>query len=188
MSLRRVLTLTALALLALPLAACGNKEEVTTFGHTEGAYLNVGDLTYQVQISRLLNPADNTDRDYLVDVPADQLQLGPDEQWFGVFVIAWNEGDKAVPAAQEFELTDTQENVYRPLLIGPKNVFAFRRGVIPADGQLPVLNSAASNNPSVNGGMLLFKVKNSTLDNRPLELKIHSLTGTPREAAVDLDV
>src|SRR5690606_38371032 len=66
MKLRRVLALTAVSALALPLAACGNKEEVVTHGHTEGSYLNVGNLTYQVQISRQLNPADVTDRSYLI--------------------------------------------------------------------------------------------------------------------------
>lgn len=188
MSLRRVLALSALALLALPLAACGNKQEVTTFGHTEGSYLNVGDLTYQVQISRILNPADNTDRSYLIDLPFGEDQLAPDEAWFGVFVIAFNEGNTPHMATDEFEIVDTQENVYHPVEIGEDNVFAYRPGMIEADGQIPAIGTAASNNPSVNGGLLLFKMKNETFDNRPLELKIHAAEGTPEEAAVDLDV
>jgi hypothetical protein len=188
MNLRRVVILTAVALLALPLAACGNKETETTFGHTEGAYLNVGDLVYQVQISRQLNPNDSEDKGYLVNVPADQVDLAPDQAWFGVFVIAFNESDKAAPAASDFSITDTDGNLYQPLRLGPDNVFAYRPGVVPAAGQIPVRNSAAANNPSVNGGLLLFKVKNEAFNNRPLELKIKGLIGEPREAAVDLDV
>jgi hypothetical protein len=188
MKLRRLFAVTAVAVAAVGLTACGNKEEVTTFGHTEGAYLNVGNLVYQVQISRVLNPKDRTDRSYLIDVPADQLQLAPDEAWFGVFVIGWNESDDAQPAISDFEITDTQGNVYKPVGIGPDNVFAYRVHDIEPGEKEPLQNTAASNNPSVNGSLLLFKVKNSTFDNRPLELKIHALGGEPREAAVDLDV
>jgi hypothetical protein len=188
MKLARPLAVLAVAVAALSLSACGNKEAETTFGHTEGAYLNVGNLVYQVQISRILNPLDRTDRAYLVDVPADQLQLAPDEAWFGVFVIGWNESDKAQPALTDFRITDTQENVYTPVGIGPSNVFAYRSQDIEPGEKEPLQNTAASNNPSVNGAMLLFKVKNSTFDNRPLELKLHATQGEPRDAAVDLDV
>jgi hypothetical protein len=67
-------------------------------------------------------------------------------------------------------------------------VFAYRVHDIEPGEKEPLQNTAASNNPSVNGSLLLFKVKNSTFDNRPLELKLHALGGEPREAAVDLDV
>jgi hypothetical protein len=188
MNLRRVLILTAVALLALPLAACGNKEAETTFGATEGAYLNVGELTYQVQISRQLNPNDNEDKGYLVDVPADQADLGPDEAWFAVFVIAFNETDEPAQTADDFTITDTEGNVYKPLTLGNSNVFAWRGGTIPGGEQLPAKDTAASNNPSVNGSMLLFKVSNDAFNNRPLQLTIQGLEGKPLKAAVDLDV
>jgi hypothetical protein len=188
MNVRRVLILSAVALLALPIAACGNKEHETTFGSTEGAYLNVGDLVYQVQISRQLNPNDNEDKGYLVDVPADQRDLAPDEAWFAVFVIAFNESEKPARSVDEFTITDTEENVYRPLQLGSDNVFAYRSAVVPPAGQNPEKDTAASNNPSVNGSMLLYKVKNEAFNNRPMELKIEGLDGEPHEAAVDLDV
>ena len=41
---------------ALVVGGCGNKEETTTEAATEGIYLDVGDLKYQVQISRIINP------------------------------------------------------------------------------------------------------------------------------------
>jgi len=188
MKLPRLLAVLAVAVAALTVSACGNKESETTFGHTEGAYLNVGNLVYQVQISRILNPKDRTDRSYLIDVPEDQLELAPDEAWFGVFVIGWNEGNETQPAISDFKITDTEGNVYTPLPIGEKNVFAYRVHDIEPGEKEPLLNTAASNNPSVNGSLLLFKVKNDTFDNRPLELHMHALQGEPKDASVDLDV
>ena len=73
------------ALAALALGACGNKEDHVLHAATEGIYLDVGGLKYQVQISRVLNANDREDRDYLVDLPADQ-QLGSNDNWFAVFM------------------------------------------------------------------------------------------------------
>jgi hypothetical protein len=188
MKLRRLLAVSAVAIAALGFTACGNKEKETTFGSTEGSYLNVGNLAYQVQISRLLNPNDNEDKAYLVDIPADQRQLAPDEAWFAVFVVGFNETDKPQQAITDFRITDTQDNVYTPIPIGKDNVFAYRPGIIEPGETKPQKDTAARNNPSVNGSMLLFKVKNSTFDNRPLVLTMHSLGGEPRAASVDLDV
>ncbi|HEU4658513.1 MAG TPA: hypothetical protein VFR97_13355 [Capillimicrobium sp.] len=188
MNLRRLLALLTLALLALPLAACGNKEETITFGETEGAYLDVGDLTYQVQISRILNPNDNEDKSYLVDVPASEADLAPDEAWFAVFMLVQNLEDEPSEAATDFEIVDTEENVYRPITIGPENVFAYRGGTVEAGSTLPEPDTAARNNPSVNGALLLFKVKQDSFANRPLELEIRAEGAEPSEAAVDLDV
>ena len=47
---------------ALALAGCGDKLETRTVGETEGLYIDVGDLKYQVQISRIINPYDVEDR------------------------------------------------------------------------------------------------------------------------------
>ncbi len=188
MKLRRLFAVSAASIAVLGLAACGNKEPETTFAKTEGAYLNVGNVAYQVQISRLLNPNDNEDKSYLVDLPADQRRLGPDEAWFAVFITGFNESNDPQRAITDFKITDTQGNVYTPIAIGPANVFAYRPGVIQPGHTKPEQDTAARNNPSVNGAMLLFKVKNSTFDNRPLQLKLHATTGEPTDATVDLDV
>jgi hypothetical protein len=187
MNLRRLVILLALGVLALPLAACGSKDSPTTFSDTEGTYLNVGDLTYQVQISRNLNPRDSEDSSYLRGVPADQRQLGPDQAWFGVFVIAFNEHHHPATAADDFSISDTEGDVYRPVTLGTDNLFAYHGGIVPPNGQLPVPDTVASNNPSVNGALVLFKVPNSAFNNRPLILRVRGI-GTPSEARVDLDV
>ena len=55
---RRLLTLMTLAAVVVGVAGCGaDKQEARTQGATEGLYLDVGGLKYQVQISRILNPA-----------------------------------------------------------------------------------------------------------------------------------
>lgn len=188
MNLRRPIALT-LTLLAIPLlAGCGDKQETITHGHTEGAYLDVGELTYQVQISRILNPNDNEDKSYLVDVPEDELELAGDEAWFAVFVLVQNLEDAPYEAAEEFSIHDTQENVYTPVEIGPDNVFAYHGGTVEPGHTLPAADTAARNNPSVNGALLLFKMRNETFDNRPLELVIESPGSEPAEASVNLDV
>ena len=189
MNVRRLLSLIAMSAVALALTACGNKHETITQGETEGAYLDVGGLKYQVQISRVLNPNDNEDRAYLVDLPLSQRELAPDEAWFAVFLLVQNNNEETYDAAEEFEILDTQENVYTPLELGPDNVFAYRAGPVAPGDILPEPDTAARNNPSVNGALLLFKVKNFAFDNRPLELEIHSPgEAQPAQAFVDLDV
>ena len=72
MSLRplRVLLLLVLAAASAgALAGCGNKLEVRTVGETEGIYIDVGELRYQVQLSRIINPNDIEDRHYLAGLP-----------------------------------------------------------------------------------------------------------------------
>ena len=58
---------------ALAVAGCGGGTgQLVTSADTEGIYLDLGGMKYQVQISRLLNPTDREDEGYLVDLPAGQ--------------------------------------------------------------------------------------------------------------------
>ena len=174
------------ALAALALGACGNKEEVTLHGTTEGVYIDVGDLKYQVQISRLLNPTDREDSGYLVDLPADQ-QLGPKENWFAVFMRVENTSDKPERATNGYSIRDTQGNIYRPLAMGPKNVFVYRPAVLQPKDILPFADSPAGAN-TIQGAMLLFKIPVANFQNRPLQLLIPPPTGEGETGSVDLDV
>ncbi len=183
---RRLVTFMLVALAAVALGACGNKEKVTLHGSTEGIYIDVGDLKYQVQISRVLNPTDTEDRDYLVDLPADQ-QLKPDENWFAVFVRVENDSDKAAPAASDYSIRDTQGNIYKPVAMGPKNVFAYRPAVLRPKDLLPLPGSAAAEN-TIQGAMLLFRIPVANFQNRPLVLEIPPPRGGGPTGSVDLDV
>jgi hypothetical protein len=183
---RRTLTLLLIALAALALGACGNKESRTLHADTEGEYIDLGPLKYQVQISRLLNPASTEDRAYLVDLPAGE-SLGADDEWFAVFMRVENGTDDPQRAAADYEIVDTQENHYTPVQMGPKNVFAYRPDVIGSDQVLPLPDSPAGQN-SIQGAMLLFKIPVANFANRPLELRIGAPQVTKDIGTVDLDV
>jgi hypothetical protein len=183
--LRRLLAVAMSLALVAALSACGNKQRQTLHAETEGIYVDIGDLKYQVEISRTLNPADPEDRDYLRGVTA---QLAPQEVWFAVFVRVENESNSPRHPAQQYDITDTQDNVFNPVSVDlGSNVFAYDPVTIPGKGLLPNVNAIASQN-SIGGEMLLFKMSRQTLDNRPLELKIHNPADFQSFGTVNLDV
>jgi hypothetical protein len=187
--MRRATRLTAIlaALCAVAATGCGNKHETVTQGETEGIYLDVGELKYQIQISRYLNAADVEDRAYLEGLPANAEQPAGDETWFGVFMRVQNESDETVPPARTFEIHDTQENVYRPIPLDTNvNVFAYKPDPIPPKSLIPAPDSAAAEGV-IQGSLLLFRMTNESLQNRPLEFVIKGGAGGG-EATVDLDV
>jgi hypothetical protein len=184
--MRRLLVIPAAILCALLLAGCGNKEDVVTSADTEGIYLDVDHLKYQVQISRYLNPSDIEDKSYLIGLPQSTAQPGGDETWFAVFMRVQNTTDDSQTPANDFKIVDTQDIEYRPIPLDSKiNPYAYTSAPIPGEGLLPVPDSAAAEN-TIQGSLLLFKVKTDSLQNRPLELRFSGSEGT--EAVVDLDV
>ena len=174
---------------ALALAGCGNKIDVRTVGETEGLYVDVGELNYQVQISRIINPYDIEDRNYLRGLPAGTLPPKADEAWFGVWLRVQNTtSDQTFDTAAEFEIVDTQENTFEPLDFGfEDNVFAYSARPLGPNAVLPNLQEPAGQGP-VQGSLLLFKLTNDALQNRPLEFKITSPTDPSNVGIVDLDV
>ena len=143
--MRRLVVL-AVALLALAGAGCGSDEGVQTTAETEGLYLDINGLKYQIEMSRYMNANDVEDSQYLIGLPEGTAQPGADETWFGVWVRVQNEGDKPLPAATEWEIHDTQDNVFRPIPIDTSiNPFAFAKGVeVPAMTVLPLSSSAVA--------------------------------------------
>ena len=183
--LRRMLAVVLSLALVLALAACGNKQDKTLKAETEGIYIDLGEMKYQVQISRQLNAADPEDSEFLRGVTD---TLGPEDVWFAVFVRVQNESDKTQQPATQFDITDTQENEFNPVAIDKaSNVFAYDPVSIPGKGLLPNVNSVAAQT-SIGGQLLLFKMPRTTLDNRPLELKIHNPDDFQSVGTVNLDV
>jgi len=178
----------ALIAVALTLAACDTKKATTREGETEGIYLNVGPLKYQVEISRQLNPAAiPEDATFLDDIAPEDAKLAPDEIWFDVFVRVENETSKPQRPATSFTITDTEGNSYTPVKFGPNNVFAYSDAPIRAHSYAPGPDTIPAQVGSIGGMQLLFKVKRNSLDNRPLELHIKSFF--PDDEATDsLDV
>lgn len=174
------------AVLALVAAGCGSRSEGTSVADTEGVYITVDEMRYQVQLSRILNPADVEDQGYLRGMPTG-VQPRSDEVWFAIFMRVENGSTQTHRATSDFEIHDTQENVFRPVPLDlDSNVFVYEPREIPAGELLPAVGSPAFNNP-IRGGMLLFKLKTQSLYNRPLELKVASSEGGD-EGTIDLDV
>jgi hypothetical protein len=187
--MRRRLPTAALLIAALLAAgACGHKEERVLQAETEGVYLTLGELIYQVQISRLLNPQDAEDRAYFVGIDPAERELEGAEQWFAVFMRVQNEDDQPHPAAEEFEIEDTAGNRYEPVEFAEENVFAYRAGPVPGDGGLLPAPSSAAAESTIQGSLVLFKIPAPNLENRPLALKIRAGDVPGQEAEVDLDV
>ena len=186
MSLRPLLLLT-LAALAVVLAGCGNKSAIVTSAKTEGIYLDVGQLKYQVQMSRILNPNDEEDRTYLAGLPAGTAQPTGAEAWFGVWMRVQNvHSKKTRAAAKDFSITDTQGHRFTPVTL-TNNPFAYAAQDLPPRTIVPTPNSAAGEGVQ-QGSLILFKVTTEALANRPLEFKIQSPALPDDVGVVDLDV
>jgi hypothetical protein len=161
--------LLAVVLLGFAAAGCGAEERTTA--ETEGLYVDVGGLKYQVQMSRYINPALVEDRDYLVGLPESTAEPAEDETWFGVWMRVQNVSDEPRRAADTWEIHDTQENIYRPIPVDTDvNPLVYEGGTIPPNTVWPLADSAAGQGPT-QGQLLLFKLKTEALQNRPLELR-----------------
>ena len=187
----RPLALLLVLLSALALGACGNRESgPTTEGETEGIYVEVDGLKYQVQVSRQLNPLTSDDQSYLQGLAPEDRRLGADEEFFAIFLRVENETDQEHLSAVDFEIRDTQENVYTPLeFLQPVdlNFFAYRAGVVPPGDLIPIPDSAPGERPPY-GSIVLFKVRRFSIDNRPLELIVKGRRVPQVEGTINLDV
>jgi hypothetical protein len=184
--MRRLLVISAALVCALIGAGCGNKQETVTLGETEGIYLDIDDLKYQIQISRYMNPNDVEDQAYLKGLSGGSTKTGADETWFGVFIRVQNPTDETIAPANDFVIEDTQQNLYRPVPIDANvNPFAYKAEPIPPKSLIPVPDSVASET-TIQGSLLLFKIKTESLQNRPLEFRFRRGSGTT--GVVDLDV
>jgi hypothetical protein len=189
----RPISLTSVALfaaiaLALALSACGNKTTSIHGGETEGVYVDVGPMKYQVQISRALNPgAISEDRTMIEGIEPSEAKLGPDEVWFAVFVRIENETDDPQKPASTYEIEDQQGNRFEPVQINSMNPFYYDTSPVRPHGYAPGPETVARQLGSIGGMLRLFKLKHETLANRPLELTIRS-TSPEDESTVSLDV
>lgn len=182
-----MLLVSSVAAAGLFASGCGEVEDVRTIGETEGLYIDVNDLRYQVQLSRVLNPSDPEDAGYLSGIPESE-ELAAGETWFGVFLRVQNTTESTTAAtAREFEIVDTLENVYEPVQLPAENPWAYRPTVLEPGELLPQPDSPQSSGPT-RGALLLFKLDVETLQNRPLEFEIHSPEDPDEIGIIDLDV
>jgi hypothetical protein len=168
-------------------AGCGG-DEVVTVAETEGIYLDINGLKYQIEMSRYMNPEDVEDSQYFVGLPENSAPPTEDEIYFGVWVWIQNVSKTETrPAASFWEIHDTQDNIYRPIPLDTDiNPWVFEAVDVPPGTVLPLPSSAAGQGP-IQGMLLLFKIRNESFQNRPLELRF-SNGGDSQEGVYDLDV
>jgi hypothetical protein len=105
---RRITTLAVLALTAagtLGSAGCGIEHGTEA---VEGQPLHLGELIYNVQITRFLNPDNVEDANYLEGQP----EAPPGEEYLGVFIRIDNHDDEPHSIPDSFEIVDTRGNTF----------------------------------------------------------------------------
>jgi hypothetical protein len=172
---------------------CGPEEELEV---VEGEPVELGDLRYNVQITRFLNHGDQEDRGYLTG----QEPPPPQQAYLGVFLTIENEGSEDAEIADEFKVVDTEDNEYQP--IPSESPFALQLPghsgttgeqaapdagpvTIPPDGEIPEPDTVPAYGP-IGGALLLFRVDETVTENRPLELEIPGESG--ETGLVELDI
>lgn len=171
--------------LALGLAACGHKQSHPTSADGEGVYVDAGPITYQVQVSRQLNPFAAADYWYLVGKST--TPPTPDQMWFAIFLWAKNQTEVPAKTSDQFDIVDTQGTVYRPIVLNPaQNPYAWVPRTLQPNQTEPAPDTVAFNGPT-QGSELLFKLNNTVYSNRPLTLQIYA-AGQAHPSTVSLDL
>lgn len=159
-------------------AACGSEDPAGVGGTSivpaeavEGEPLELGDLGYNVGITRFLNPFDREDAEYLVGLP----EPDPGTGYLGVFMTIENSSDVARPSASNYIVKDTTEAEYE--IVESESPYALEIGAeVPAEGELPLANTTAQTGPN-HGALLIFQVDDAVSDNRPLVLEVEGFEG-----------
>jgi len=146
---------------------------------------------------------DPEDSEYLRGLTPQQLALRKDpanpidnEVFFGVWIAAYNDTQRPLRSAApaSFTIVDTQDEHFKPVTgtdpRNPPNPYLYKQAIVPAhvgsgSGVQPAPNSPAGSS-TTQGELLLFKIPQSSLENRPLVLHIKGPNGG--EAEIDLDV
>lgn len=174
------LALLLAGLLAVGLIATGCGEEEEELDVEEGVPVELGEVRYNVQITRFLNPHDAEDRAYL----RGEREAPANEEYLAVFMTVENEGDSAAKLPTDLTIRDTRGNTYEPL--SSDSVFAMELGAeVPGGGEVPGPDTPAASGP-INGAMVLFLVDQAVTENRPIELEIPGPTG--ETGRVELDI
>jgi hypothetical protein len=175
--LPQALLLALLVLCVGALSACGGDDSGPAL---EGEPLELGSLTYNVQITRFLNPANLEDATYLEGQPP-----APDgTEYLAVFLRVDNDSDVTQTLPDSFEIVDTRDEHFDA--IESDSPFALEFGAaIPADGTYPPLDTPARSGP-IKGSMLLFALPDTATENRPLELRIPGPDGETGTVQLDL--
>ena len=154
---------------------------------TEGIYVTVDDVKYQIQISRILDPASPEDQAYLRGAARD----GDAGRRRGL-VRASSCASRTTPTSRTRSPTSSSSTTRRATSSSrssstPRSTCSSTSPSELEPGTVyPELNAPASDN-TIRGGLLLFKIPAASLGNRPLEFEIESPSGG-ENAIIDIDV
>ena len=173
-----LLSLLLAAGLATAVAACGSEDPAGVGGTSvvaaeavEGEPLELGELGYNVGITRFLNPSDPEDAEYLVGMP----DPDPGTGYLGVFMTIENESEVERPSASNYIVADTTGAEFE--IVESEGPYALEVGAeVPAEGELPLPNTTAQTGPN-HGLLLVFQVDDTVSDNRPLVLEVEGFEG-----------
>lgn len=176
--MRRLLTGVLLLAAAPLIAACGSHHQSLADSNNSGGYVKAGPVTYQLEVSRELNPYSSEDSGYLKGLPRSEASLTPDQEWFMVSLWAKNTTNRLQKTTARFDVVDTQGNVYKPIIYD--NPYVWRSETLAPGAVEPAPNTTAGYGPT-QGSMLMFKIYSSgdknAYSNRPLTLRIYGNTG-----------
>ena len=142
--------------------------------NNDGTYVSAGALTYQLQVSRELNPYAVEDSQYVRGLPKGTTGPNGQQLWYGVFLWAKNQHHVPHTTSDNFEIVDTQSNTYKPLKLDKAlNPFAWTSETLAGGVTEPGENTTAAQ-AFTQGGLLLFKLPETVYSNRPLTLYILS--------------
>ena len=168
--------------LAVPVAGCGDDNADDEIPEVvEGEPLELGELIYNVAITRFLNPNIVEDEAYLEGAPSEPKGMS----YMGVFILIKNEGEEEVASAQNYKVVDGSNRVYQPVE-GFETPFTLDVGaVVPEEGEIPESDTVAAAGPT-QGALILFLVDDDVSEERPLELEVSSVTSGA--GMIELDI
>lgn len=186
--MRRLPTIAAVAVLSLGVSACsltGRKAHPTS-ADGEQLYVDAGPVTYQVQLTRELNPYSTEDAQYLAGVSGAQ-SLSPTQLWFAVFLRAQNQSGHSQTTTNSFQIVSSDGTVYHPVALNPSvNPYAWTATQLANNEIEPNPDSTAAYGPT-QGGLILFKLDDAVFSNRPLTFDIFA-AGQSKPTTVTLDL
>jgi hypothetical protein len=184
-SARRLWIIACALGVAVALAACGQTSQPTSVLNN-GVYVDAGPITYQLQVSRELNPFAVEDRQYLTGLPTGTASPTANQLWYGVFLWAKNQTHAPHPTAGTFDIVDSNGDHFFPLKLDSAiNGYAWTQQTLEPGGVQPAPNTTASFGPT-QGALLLFKLPTSVYANRPLTLQIYAPGGGKGQISLDL--
>jgi hypothetical protein len=181
----------ALATLAVSGCALDARNNLKVISQTELAsgaepYVFAGNMTYQIQETRQLNPFDIEDVQYLAGLK-DAQQISGNTMWFAVFLWAKNQSGHIATTSDHFTMTDSTGATYYPVKLNSDvNPYAWTAQTLSPDGIEPSADSTAGYGP-IGGGEILFELPVSVYSNRPLTLDVYGAPGQ-KASTISLDL